>query len=100
MRHQLPDGYSVKFRHRRLRRYAARKFKFDDTITVDDTVVDNHLVVRTSLNPFGGATQAEVFDESGQLVAIGTAICRPDEHFVKAVGRQVALGRALKTIGA
>jgi hypothetical protein len=45
--------------------------------------------------PKGGTTYARIFDANGDLVAKGIATCSNDDNYVKAIGRDIALGRAL-----
>lgn len=69
----LPEGHFVKFQH-------------DRTYTDPDWI--------TPL-PKGGTTLAKVFDANGGLVAEGRATCSDGDNYVKAIGRDIALGRAL-----
>lgn len=43
-------------------------------------------------------TSAIVIDENDAVVAEGHAVCCPRDHFNKRLGREIALGRALKTL--
>lgn len=88
---ELPEKYSVKFKHER------------DTLYLDGEVVTCDR---------GGSTMAWVFDGDGKdntPIAYGEALCRTDEinrygelvkgdQFDKALGRQIALGRALAAL--
>jgi len=74
---KLADGTEVKVRHNRL---------YDD-----DT--------RLSMLPKGGNTVVEVFGGNGQVLATGESKCRPDENYNRRIGREIALGRALKQLG-
>jgi hypothetical protein len=49
------------------------------------------------INPLGGKTTCNLFRD-GDLVATGESNCHPKENFVKAMGRTIALGRALKAL--
>lgn len=44
---------------------------------------------------FNRVVDCEIY-EDGELVALGTAQCSKQDQFVKAVGRKIALTRALK----
>jgi hypothetical protein len=39
-----------------------------------------------------------IVDAGGLVVAVGAAICRPDEQFTRCIGRDIARGRALKML--
>ena len=47
-------------------------------------------------SPRGGSTEVEVYDEDGNLLGKGSSVCSPCENFSRKLGRQIALGRALK----
>ena len=50
-------------------------------------------------NGKGGITRVEISNEElGDVYAEGTAQCRPDDNFNRAIGLQIALGRALKAL--
>ena len=84
MNQQLPDGYRVKYTH--VRSYVnPRPGKFDSHKT---------------LSQKGGRTYADVYDPKDNLVASGIAIVHPKDNYNKKIGREVSLGRALKTLGA
>lgn len=72
---ELPEGHTVRYVHRR--RLVAK------------------LHEKSVVLPTGGLTIARVLGPDGVQVAEGRARCRPDENFNKALGRQIALGRAL-----
>lgn len=49
---------------------------------------------RPTFAQMGGWTTVEILDENDEPVAVGKAVCRPDEVFNRWLGREVALGRA------
>src|SRR4051812_37548904 len=73
----IPDGFTVRYRHRRYFRLASRKRR--------DVLVD----------PRGGETIATVHDADGNEVASGESTCLDADTFCKATGRAIALRRAL-----
>ncbi len=75
----LPDGYTVKYEHRRRYMLAAHHMPNPEAK--------------------GGSTVAHVYDAEGTLVAEGTAIVHPNDNYNKRIGRAVSLGRALKQLG-
>lgn len=86
MSRELPEGFTVKYRHERDEAFIPPRFdRFDELGAV-------------SVSPKGGKTEAFIFDSKGNEVATGEAVCRPDENFDKALGRTIALGRALQEL--
>lgn len=85
MRPQLPEGYRVKYRHRRL-----------TTGGVDYATGNAHGMF--AMSPKGGETEAKVYGPDDSVVAIGTATCHPRDNFNKRIARDIALGRALKQL--
>lgn len=80
---QLPEGYIVKYHHRRSTKIIHAK-KMDGPMEVFD--------------PKGGETIAIVYDTEGKEVIAACAICSPNETFNKRLGRTIALGRALHAL--
>lgn len=77
----LPDGYRLVFKHeRRYRCIRAKRMSEQD---------------RTLMDPNGGVTHCKILDGEGNTVIHTTARCRPNEAYVKALGRRIASGRAL-----
>lgn len=70
MKPSLPEGYQARFNH----------------IRIDDS-------------PRGGATFCSVLDADDHVVARGSAFCNAKDNFNKRIGRDIALGRALKKAG-
>lgn len=61
----------------------------------------NHVLVSTQsqdvgVSPFGGATICRILDENRVVVAVGEAYCSEEDQYVKKIGRDISLGRALK----
>jgi hypothetical protein len=78
---ELPAGYKVEYTHNRLYEHLPRGMSFV-----------------TTLSAKGGSTKAEIFDGAGVLVTTGVAACSIDENYNKKIGRNVSLGRALKSL--
>lgn len=87
MRPQLPDGYKVKYRHRRL---AAGSGHYIDELA--------HGSFPIAPAAKGGETEAKVYDPDDSVVAIGVATCHERDNFSRRIGRDIALGRALKRL--
>ena len=79
MLREVPDGCKVRYKHERVVNWAGGR-RTDD------------------ISPKGGRTIARILDAEGTELALGEAVCRPDEQFNKKIGRMVALGRALKAL--
>ncbi len=43
-------------------------------------------------------THAQVLATDGTVIAEGDAICRPEDQFSRKIGRDISLGRALKSL--
>ena len=80
---EIPAGHRVRYKHERAY-YDKGPFA--------------HIHDSYSLLPQGGKTIARIIDPEGNEIARGEAVCRPDENFKKAMGREIALGRALKQL--
>lgn len=76
----LPDGYRAVFKHERQYR-VVRATRMSQT---DRTIMD----------PKGGTTHCKILDAEGNIVVHTTANCRPNESYVKSLGRTIAGGRA------
>jgi hypothetical protein len=48
--------------------------------------------------PRGGCTYAELYDADDRLLAAATAVCSDQDQFNRRIGRDIALGRALKNL--
>jgi hypothetical protein len=77
-RTQLPDGYSVRYWH-----------TFTNTTPRGRRIPD--------FRPHR-CTFAFLFDENGEHVSQGVAVCGPYDQFNRRLGRTIALGRALKAL--
>lgn len=88
MRRELPEGFTVRYQHRndyvRFRRPFYRKLVGNATVNVYTAERRN--------------TVATVMDPDGEIVVTGRAILRPGDQFSRRLGREIALGRALKTL--
>ena len=72
----VPDGYTVKYYHSR------------------------HVGADGRPTPKGGRTQAIISDSSDNVVCSGYAFCSDKDSFNRKIGRNIALGRALKDLHA
>lgn len=86
MKRNLPDGYRVFISH-------YRKFKGTNMLMTRWDGKEEGL--GTPL-PHGGATEATILDATGEPVATALALCSKRDMFNKAIGRNIAIGRALK----
>lgn len=76
MLRELPEGFSVKFRHTR---------HWSDELC--------------GISPKGGETEAFVYEPgNNHVVAFGAAYCSPKDNFSRPLGRKIALGRALQQL--
>ncbi len=85
----------VKYRH--LRR---TRSNIDGTKANDHTEPRSLHEIRASgwdIFPLGGTTIAEVY-QGEDLIATGQAVCSNKDNYSKKIGRQIALGRALKEL--
>lgn len=53
-----------------------------------------------TLLPNAGKTLVDICDEDGNPLATGMAVCGKNDNFNKTIGRDIALGRALKELSA
>lgn len=78
----LPEGFTVEFKHE-------RRYAYNPAGKMDG--------YRTLLAK-GGRTEAIVLDTHGDPIVMGIATCSDEDAFNKSIGRQIALGRALKAL--
>jgi hypothetical protein len=83
-RPQLPEGYRVKYRHGRM-----------STGGIDFVAGMSWSGLPS---PKGGETEARVYGPDDSLVALGIATCHERDNFCRRIGRDIALGRALKQL--
>lgn len=76
MRYQLPEGYKVYYEY------------VNGYVTPDRRLLDGNR----------RCTIAYVKNTDDEDVASAFAMCRPEDNFSKAIGRAIALGRALKAM--
>lgn len=88
MRPELPEGYYVRFRHRRI--------VVGGPFYVDEINVDGYTLGRPAAK--GGETEARVYGPDDSLIAVGVATCHARDNFNRRIGRDIALGRALKQL--
>jgi hypothetical protein len=50
------------------------------------------------LQPRGGITVADIFDSKGHLLVSASANCSTQDNYCKRIGRDIAVGRALKEL--
>lgn len=82
MRAKPPEGLRVKYQYIR-----------------DDPEATLRLHPRWSIEGTKGTTVARLFDADDTVVAEGVASCGPNDNFSRVIGRDVSLGRALKSLG-
>ena len=94
MKVQIPEGYKVKYEHRRRSYDKAGLFG-------PGGEMDRGFIKRQGLliHSKGGKTIAHIYDVNDKLVATGIAECSNNDNFNYRIGRDIALGRALKTAG-
>jgi hypothetical protein len=80
---ELPAEHTAKYKYERAKRVLTRN------------TLQGRPEGKLTFEPLGGKTTCTILSPAGVAVAEGTATCRPDEAFVKALGRTIALGRAL-----
>lgn len=49
-------------------------------------------------SPRGGVTWVDLYDKHGRFIAEGRADCSEHDNYSRKLGRQIALGRALKKV--
>lgn len=90
MANSLPEGYRVKYKHYR---YVFRHDRQNHVLTALDPFMRRSPI---HIEPCGGETRAVIYDEKNKVIGVGDAVCRTDENYVKRIGREIALHRALR----
>jgi hypothetical protein len=54
--------------------------------------------LNSELQPRGGITVADIFDSKGHLLVSASANCSTQDNYCKRIGRDIAVGRALKEL--
>lgn len=88
MRRSVPDGHTVAYVHK----YKLAVFNHFVTDAVEGT--RGHAM----WSGYRFTTRATVLGPAGEMVATAEAICRPEDQFSRKVGRDISLGRALKSL--
>lgn len=88
MSHKIPNGFRVEYNYIRPK----------VSVFVESPFFEGMFERRQVISPKGGTTIASVRDEYGNLVASGRARCAKSDRFVKRIGRDIALGRALEEL--
>lgn len=93
MTQQLPAGYTCRYQHLRDFPWRTNQFATVPFRTTGD-------LKRRGLSPAtkGGMTVCHVYDPSGEHVLSAWAHCNPKDNFNRKIGRQIALGRAVKAV--
>lgn len=94
----IPDGLRALYEHRR--RITDSNGNTSPIVTADEVRNWTTRVAGSSLNPRGGRTICRLVDEAGFNVVIAEANCSDHDNYNKAIGRDIALGRALKRLRA
>lgn len=99
---KVPDGLTVEYAYDRPYEYVDGPLTFGADLGRPEVWMITTAIAtrRKRVSSKGGTTTAYVKDQSGRVVGVGVAYCRPDEQFVKAIGRDLALERALLGCGA
>lgn len=84
---QTVANYRIKLRHYR---YSTDRFCLDEAWLLKAMNEDG-------INPRGGVTIAEIWDGK-TLVARGEAYCSHKDNYSKKIGRNIAVGRAMKRL--
>lgn len=83
---EVPDGCKLELHHFRLWEKATGETYLAD-LPDDDSDV---------LNQSGGVALVDVYDEQGNWLTCGQAVCSRLDNYNKKLGRYIATGRALK----
>ena len=86
---ELPEGYRMYITHYR---------RFPETETYMTRFDASTEGFEQPLHT-GGATEASIVNEEGEIVAMGLSLCSERENFNKKIGRDIAKGRAFKSWG-
>jgi hypothetical protein len=92
MRPQIPEGASVKVSH-------LRAVILPDS-NIPEGYISHHVMAKTmglKIAAKGGRTSARIALADGR-VAFGVAKCSDKDTFCKRIGRDIAVGRALKEL--
>lgn len=108
MKRQLPEGFDVHYEHQRYRLEDVQfvmEQDWDGPLQAIKRAQDRLVLLTTYkekrenvISPTGGITYAHVFNGEGFEVATGKSRCSLLDNFDKKIGRDIALGRALKTM--
>lgn len=83
---QVPEGLVAQYEHCR---------NYDPVI---EGYTENTVVITPTVSPCGGTTICRILDENRVVVAVGEALCADNDQYVKKIGRDISLGRALKEL--
>ena len=78
-------GYKVKVRHNRVPKSG---IKLDA----------GEALSPCGFAPKGGSTEVNIYDQQNELVTGYTAFCCPKDQYNRKIGKNIALGRALKQV--
>jgi hypothetical protein len=92
---ELPEGARVAYRHLRRGGEVSADVPYSKFLDTARSWKEGGFV----LYPKGGVTEARIL-RGDEVLAEGKALCRPDENFNRKLGRNIALGRALKALKA
>lgn len=87
---ELGNGLYAKIKHRRF----SVDSHFDAIAGSAYEIKANHL----NFDPRGGSTAAYIYDKDGKLLAEGFSFCSDEDNFNYKLGRDIAIGRALKEL--
>lgn len=92
------QGYRVNVRHLRAIKYV-HPLPLMTTYAAKRAVMPETHLRPSMFSPRGGRTEVEIVRD-GSIVAFGATNCSTRDNYNKAVGLQIALGRALKELPA
>jgi hypothetical protein len=94
MKPQVPEGLAVRFTHRRFVPEAV------GALVRADKLLTAREYRELGLTPAvkGGLTECELLDDADTVVAHGSALCSDHDNYNRRIGRDIALGRALKRL--
>lgn len=94
MKPVVPDGLTVKFWHERFPSY----YGIEERTILTPFFPKELREQKITPHAKGGQTVARLYDVEGNLVAEGVATCHENDNYNRRIGRDIALGRALKAL--
>lgn len=82
MQREIPEGLHARYEHQRNFNVFRLNFRTESR----------------SIDPRGGKTICYLENDNNEVVATGVARCSDEDSYVKKIGRDISLGRALKEL--